>query len=518
MPALLALMLAIIRAARLVPAPYELGYGEGLVLWLAQHAMAPSEQYRSITAPPFVVGVYPPLHPLMVFALSQALGDVQLAGRVIGLVAFVGLLLVLGTTAYRMMPRACSRSGRCGAALAAAGLAASIGAIREFPPAVRVDGLGLLLTMSGMLLFLADDRGGWRRDGAVVCFVAAVFTKQTFVAAPLACLIVLLLTDRRAAGRFVALALVLAFVPTLALMLETDAQFLRHLLGYTTNEFSLMHLKAQMLPNIREMLPVVLAAAGGVGAVDLSRHFGSARGVTQTRRGSSTRRSILCLALYVVLAFLVSCTAGNVGSGAYYFMEWNAACCLLAGISFGLFACCFPMRRHRTAALIIGLSVMAVGATASLDAVNPALRLTEGARALEAAQRSESARALQFIRETSGPVLSYDLTLLVKAGRDVPFEPFIMYQLTRSGDWNPQPFIDELERCKYRALIAAGEIDSSPWLPESIKDVIDRRYPGRLLIGNYVVHLPISRGSVTKTSGAERRAGVTQPPRDGRGF
>jgi hypothetical protein len=187
-------------------------------------------------------------------------------------------------------------------------------------------------------------------------------------------------------------------------------------------------------------------------------------------------------------------------------MEWNAACSLLAGVSFGLFVGRFPGRGRRASALMVGLSVMTVGATASLEAVNQALRLTEGAKVLDVRRAAESDRALQFVRDTAGPLVSYDLTLLVKAGREVPIEPFIMYELIRSGDWDPQPFIDELERCEYRALISTGEIDAYPRLPARILDVVERRYPGRLVIGSYVVYLPIG------AAGDEARHSATSGP------
>src|SRR5260221_7208117 len=80
-PLATAACLAIVRAIRLVPAPYELGYGEGLVLWQALHVTTPGAVYHSIASFPFVVGMYPPLYMLVTRVLDGALGNIQLAGR-----------------------------------------------------------------------------------------------------------------------------------------------------------------------------------------------------------------------------------------------------------------------------------------------------------------------------------------------------------------------------------------------------------------------------------------------------
>ena len=66
----------------------------------------------------------------------------------------------------------------------------------------RVDMLGIFLSMVGLAIFiLAGPRSCWPYVSFVL-FVAAIFAKQAFVAAPAACLLATLFVDWRQATRF----------------------------------------------------------------------------------------------------------------------------------------------------------------------------------------------------------------------------------------------------------------------------------------------------------------------------
>ncbi len=124
-------------------------------------------------------------------------------------------------------------------------------------------------------------------------------------------------------------------------------------------------------------------------------------------------------------------------------MEWNAGVCVLAGVAAG-FVVARGTQANRHADPILAVSCVAVLLVAGLNlanGANGALRLTAGSRELAAARREETDRAVQFVRSSVAPVIAEDLSLLVTAGRDVPFEAFIMWELSRQGRWNPAPFL-----------------------------------------------------------------------------
>ena len=63
-------------------------------------------------------------------------------------------------------------------------------------------------------------------------------------------------------------------------------------------------------------------------------------------------------------------------------------------------------------------------------------------------QRAQQARALlNRIRQVPGPVLSGDMVLLRRAGKEVGLEPAILAELSTRGRWREQTLIDMLRAC-----------------------------------------------------------------------
>ncbi len=478
---LASLLISTIRIARMVPEAYELTYGEGLVLWMAQHATKPSLLYHSIDRAPFLVGVYPPVFPLAIAALQSVTGDVRLAGRILAAAAFAGLLAVVAVLARDAVPRHYGRDARWGAGFAAAGLAASASTLSSFPPAVRVDGPGLWFTLTGLWIFLAAPASSPRQYLGLAVLVAAAFTKQSFISAIVVCLAITYLTRPRRALRLLAFTAMLAAVPMAALEFASNGEFLAHVASYTRIEMSSARLLHLLVPNVLEMLPVLALAA----AVFNRRSF-------HRLADSPERRYVVALVLYLILAFLMSWTAGKVGSGEYYFMEWNAAACILAGVAMGVVIAesakaprALPMRLMFSCLVLVVMAGLNVAAT-----TNNALRLTPGARALATARQAETDQAVAIVRASTLPVVSEDLSLLATTGRELPIEPFIMWELARQGRWNPAPFIEELNSQSYGALIFEGDITQSELVPGNILTAMLSNYRLVKEVGRYWVYEP----------------------------
>ncbi len=304
----------VVRIARTVPEGYELGYGEGLVLWMAQHATEPSRLYHTIDQYPFVVGVYPPGFPLIVSSFQWLVGDLRLAGRVVSMLAFLGTLAAIAALARQAIPRRFGPRAGWTAAATGAGLAASVPTLQMFPPAVRVDGLGLCLAVAGLWLFLSRPRHGPRQYLALAILAAAVLTKQSYVSALLACLAITAVVSVSRALRFAVFAIGVLFIPIGWLQDSTGGQFLLHVGLYPQNEFSAARLQKLLIPNVRDMLPLMVLAAASPVSNGLLRD-GRLSDKLRRLAAGRTRRQVACLMLYVGLAFMVSLTAGKVGSG-----------------------------------------------------------------------------------------------------------------------------------------------------------------------------------------------------------
>jgi hypothetical protein len=468
--------LSAIRAVRMVPAPYELGYGEGLVLWQALHITHPGAVYHPIASTPFAVGVYPPLYLMVVGLFGGLIDNIQLAGRLTTVIAFVGVLAAAGRLARIASGSSGDGTARRIGILISILLALSVSSTRLFLPDARVDGLGLCLTLSGLAVFLGARGSLWKEGAAAALFVAAMFTKQTFIAAPLACVIVAAVADIRKAARLVAMLAVMALVPMAWLLFLTRGQILLHLFVYTQNRFSVPRLVELLGANLREMLPLI-----GLAAILPALFW---------KRGGAT----MCLSVYVLLALAVSVTSGKIGSAPYYFMEWNVACSVLAGAGFSYLI--DRMRFDTAAPATIAATVLLAGfgAVAAVETANQALHLTSGSKRFEAARLDETARVLDLVKHTPGPVYSDDLTILVRAGRDPVVEPFIMFELARGGQWDPAAFLDQIEQGYYALVILQHDSRSSspaPGLPEMFERAMDERYRFSTNIGSYRVYAPL---------------------------
>jgi hypothetical protein len=390
-----------------------------------------------------------------------------------------------------------SETARRAGALVAVLLATSVSSTRMFLPTARVDGLGLALTLGGLVLFFGA-RGSARKEWiALTLFVAAVFTKQSFIAAPLACVIVTAFTDTRKAARLVGGALLIGLAPLLWLSYVTSGEILVHLFVYTQNRFSVPRAITLLTTNVREMLPLVGIAA--VVPLVNWRLFGRDEGNPVESRAdvsslAQARLTGIGLSIYTLLALAVSVTCGKSGSAPYYFMEWNVACCVLAGCGFGLLADRCSVGSIKPATILASVMLAGFGAVAAAETANQALHLTSGSRSLHAARLDETQRVLDLVRHTTGPVFSDDMTILVRAGREIPVEPFIMFELTRGGQWDPTPLIDQITHSYYALLIIQDDsalASTAQAIPQAIQRAMNASYRLSMSIGNYRIYSPI---------------------------
>ena len=67
--------------------PYQLDYGEGIVLYQASQIANPEIAYKPINSYPFVVFHYPPLYHWCVLAVSFVTGDLLVAGRAVSVIS-----------------------------------------------------------------------------------------------------------------------------------------------------------------------------------------------------------------------------------------------------------------------------------------------------------------------------------------------------------------------------------------------------------------------------------------------
>ena len=211
----------------------------------------------------------------------------------------------------------------------------------------------------------------------------------------------------------------------------------------------------------------------------------------QTLRAlDAQQRAKLCLICYCLAAFVVTLTAGKNGSAINYFLEWNATCCVLAGIAIGELLPYLPARRMHTAGIVVLLMLSIYGVN-KLPRTFTYLKFARGRDATLNARAVSAKRALDEIVAASGPVLSEDMVLLMKANREVPWEPAIITQLAAMRTFDETLAIEKL-RSRWFSLIVVKTLNlpvvSSDgrhiYYTERIRDAIVEVYEVREDLGS----------------------------------
>jgi len=460
--------------------PFQIDYGEGIVLWQTQHLNRLDTAYTPVTPEHVVVFHYPPLYHYAARLGARVTGDLLIAGRAVSTAAsLVVAFLVLGQLIYAA-PEARNWTSICTAGLAALLCYLSANQ-RLWSRVMRVDTLGVAFAFGGVFLFTL----AWRYKNAIwlasVLFVLAAFTKQTLVAAPLACLLVALVLDRRKALQLVLATGALASAALLLLTDLTHGEFLKHTAFHNRSPFSLHPLLQLWRANLTGKAAITALAVTFVAylAATLWRQSGSLQ-----QDSSEARFSLIAAtwSVYFLLSFVMTLSAGKQGAAFNYFIEWNAVSAVMAGLAFLLLVKEIDLSR-RSLALFLAMAfpIMCVGESALAvksaltwlpDASHPDWRANE--------------QIIDLVRQTKGPVFSDAMLLVVKGGKAIEGEPAVMANLSGAGVWNQAGFVAKIRRGYFDRVITADLSEPIFFTPE-IRKAIEETYSKPQEIGPYQV-------------------------------
>lgn len=455
----------------------SLDYGEGIVLQQALMLTGP-DAYGDITRYPFVVFHYPPVYLLAVRAVAALGVEIVAAGRMVSIAATLALAAVVGVLAHAALGAAAGRTARLlGAAVAALALLASFPVVRWLPLA-RVDMLAMALTMAGLAVAVLGQGQRWQPYAAAVLFTLAVFAKQTSIAAPIAATLVMLAARPGDAWRMVATGLLLSCAAVAAASALTDGGFLRHLLLHNINRFSAEGFA--LLAGLVIMHVALIAAALGGLATGLRRlRAGAAADALAHRlRADPAARAIAAVALHLAVSTPLLALVLKSGANWNYFIEWLCSVAILAGLLAGSLAAPLvaPGRAPWPARPLL-LTVLSAGLLAQ--------HLVFGhQRHPRLADRDAGQRVgrelLEMVRAAPGPVLSDDMVLLVRAGRQVSYESAIFAELGSMGRWDERLIIDLIRGGHFVFAITGGQrgerLFDSRYNP-AVADALDAAFP-----------------------------------------
>jgi hypothetical protein len=419
-----------------VRCPYEIEYGEGVLLQYALNIARGGQVFGDYHHYPYVAATYPPFYPLLAAAGVKVFGVTLVFGRVLSVLATLGIVMLM----WMMVRRSAQRSG--GAVYAVLFfIAAPI--VCWWGPVMRVDVLAVFLGVAGLYCVM---RGGRWLIPAVALMALAVYTRQSNLA-PLAASVAYLwwVGERRNAALVAASWCVLVIGAFAVLQAASHGWFYQHVVVANRNLWQM----SQLVELCATALPA-WPAPFLVGLVGAGFALAGARGRTSAPRQDAGAHPARLLGLYFVFAIAVTLTAGKVGASVNYLVEPLAASCLVTGIAYDRLAARTGSWAGKAAWVALCLLAAAVPMRLIID---PGVEQYMPYRSSRADIMRGGKAAVAMIRSARGDVLSEDTGLLPISGKPVVLDPHKMTSLFHDGEWDQRPLLRDIAARKFALII-----------------------------------------------------------------
>ncbi|MBI3741043.1 MAG: glycosyltransferase family 39 protein [Chloroflexi bacterium] len=486
--------------------PYQLDYGEGIVLWFARQIAHGQPIYKPLDSFPYASANYPPLAMILSAALFPIFGDGYTGGRWLNFAS----ALVVAALIFRIV-RAETRDLRAAALAAIFFLGAPY--IYHWIPLFRVDLIGLAFTFVGIYFVWR-----WERQSSVTshqlpvrrnfllstayfllftfAFLFSLYTKQTLIAAPLAAFLAIFLRDKRAAILF-ALALgALGGAIYFALDAATNGAFTFGVLTSNATVFLTDQLFA-LLKNFALTFGVLILLAVWE---FLTRVRVKKFGVVEA---------------YAITSFLGLILAGRVGAWENYFFEAIAIVCVLAGravVSLQSLVASqltkddgLGTKKNRLFAIrnsqftISNFQLL----TSNFQIILPVLLLFQLllfwhdpriAAQLVAEDFPANKQLDALLAQTQNPIISEDMGALATSGKQVAYYTFQYSSLARAGAWDQHWELDGLRRNIFPLVIlergTREDVEHYRRFTREFLSALDRYYAQTQTIGKFEIYSP----------------------------
>lgn len=461
--------------------PAQVDYGEGIV-WQQALLIPGPRMYADLQQYPFLVFHYPPFYHLVVRAVAMAGVPWLVAGRLVSMASAAALAVLAGALVLEATRATAPRRAAVAGAILAALLFATFQPIQFWARTMRVDMLAIALEFLGMYLGLLALRRPRLLYAAALVFVLAAYTKQTALGGAIATFAVLL---PRMAGRVIRaglLATVAASVAFAALTVATDGGFPQHVILYNANRFSV----AAILPTLRQIgtlaeYPAYILAATAIAAVVLGR----------LARRAPVAPGPVMFALYFLVASADLVALGKSGAWSNYLIPWVSSWALLIGwaaTEAGKALVERPVRPVLAAALLALLVPQVIAAPSP----------SGERRLVDPEFRRQYAELLGMVERAAKPVFSDDMVLLIEAGREVPWEPAIITELTSKGLFDERKVVALIDAHAFAFMVVGGR-PGERWYDAryspAVSAAIERNYPEVRSLAETTVRLPWGEGS-----------------------
>ena len=434
-------------AATAVLFPGELTYTEGGI-WNQAQLMQGARMYGPINTPPYVVFEYPPFYHALIKLAALYFGPFLTAGRMVSCLSLLVAAGAVGCISNGLIRPFAGKLEAATGAIMAALLVPTMVPVFFSAVVVTVDITGVALSLSGLALgILALRRPRLLYAAAFLC-AAAVYTKQTNLAAPAALFVVFGLSDWRFALRAFAPAGIAGVAVAAWFTRETHGGFFQHILIYNMNPYSL-HMLLGVVASVAKVavIPLVAAILGAGLWFPLAGQAWQG-GASLCHRSDPQSAMAAIMAAYSCLAIALSLLSGKTGAEVSYFDETLCLACIWCGVAIVAFSARGAL--FQADQLLFGVKAASVAPV--LATMVPLLmclhvaanlpRLAAAEEALSDPRRLAAQAALvTLVKSSQQAVVTDDLALPLLAGRAPLIEPFIFTQLIKSGQWESGLFL-----------------------------------------------------------------------------
>jgi hypothetical protein len=221
---------------------------------------------------------------------------------------------------------------------------------------------------------------------------------------------------------------------------------------------------------------------------------GNLRLAERMRRSPAFEAQIL-LSLYLLTTTLSWLGQAKSGSASNYVIEWMCVLSIWVGVLVARIVA-LAMLLLAPATDRQGLSarkILAPGVVALLLVQALLTRSIDFPDLREPETRTGWQHLVERIRASPLPVLSDDMVLLRRAGKDVPWEPFMFTELTRLGRWDERQIVEMISRRAFGFVITTGRHGDSLYdsrYTEAVNRAIEQAYPAVTTVNNMLVRAP----------------------------
>jgi hypothetical protein len=464
--------------------PFEMDYGEGVV-WQQMRLITSGRAFGDFGNFPAIANNYPPVYHLLTAALSSVTGaDPLAAGRAISFGALIAAAWLAGKIINTLAAAEYGRTAARFGALVGALLLFSISPISFWTPVMRVDMLALAFSLGGMYLsFRALDRPALIYSAAIL-FVLGLYTKQTMLAAPAASFAVLHLVSPKTALKGSAACLAIGGLILAGLCWATDGGFARHIFGANINRFSpelLLIVPLQVLTHFLLIGLALLSVRERSAMLIRELKDGGIPGFRQHLQSSPTSAMTLVLLIYFALATIMLASIAKSGSNLNYMIEWFFIVAILVGLWVAGAARSVETGQRKPAYV-----AFIMGALAIQVIVMPHYRT-------ESETESQMAELSTLVRTAKKPIISDDMVLLLRSGKEVLVEPGYVAELSALGIYDNSSYIQRINNGDFAFFVTQGErgerMFDSRYSPD-VAEAIYEAYPRKRVIAGLTLHLP----------------------------